>query len=302
MATNILALLRRPQRNFIIALHRKHPELTLGQEPSLAFLLSYAHSLLQRVANREILHSTFRAYMSHLRTYFKIHGWNMQTFDRVELQNITYFRLRRIPVNYLRTKSSRHLITVSLLRTVCLTTQKNGFRHDDVVITTLALVAFFGLVRTYELLHSPTHPETMDWSQVSLTAQSDFRITLSHPKINKSYTQYIQPIRQDGILNPHHWLTNLQTFTGGSKDMWHSSTNSRLYTTDFLSSFARLANIQANSLDCSSFRAGGATFLLHSGYSHSFIKTFGRWDSESFVVYLRSLPDAFYNSNPISSN
>ena len=302
MASSPLALLRRPQRNFILALHSKNPQLTLGQEPSLDFLLSYTKSLLQRVARKEILHSTFRAYISHWKTYFKVYGWNIKTFERVELHNITHFGLRQLPVNYLRTKKNRFLITVPLLRRVCLAVQHNGFRHDDVVIISLALVAFFGLVRTYELLHSPTHPEPMDWTQVSLTAKYDFRITLSHPKINKSYTQYIQPIRQDGILNPHHWLTILQTFTGTSKNMWHSSTNSRLYTADFLSSFARLANIPAESLDCSSFRAGGATFLLHSGYSHSFIKTFGRWDSESFVVYLRSLPDAFYNSSTISTN
>lgn len=290
------------QKRFIISLHKKYPEITLGLEPSLEFLTKYASSLLQQVRLNTIKHSTFKKYFSYLNIYFIHNNWSNEVFRSNALRSITTYSLRSIPINYLPAKNPRLLITLKTLETACQSTISSKYKHDDVVITTCALVCFFGLARTYELLHPLKYNDTMNWTHVSETPMGDHRITLTHPKITKYYTQYIQPIRHDGILNPQLWLTILNTLTSNKSDMWQLSSGSRLSTNSFLSSFAQLAKINPTSLDCSAFRAGGATYLLHSGYSHTFIKTFGRWNSDSFIVYLRTLPDAFYHITTSSTN
>jgi hypothetical protein len=295
-----LQLLGVSQKKFILLLHKKFKNLTLGQPIELAFLLAYARRLLLQVEQQQISHQTFKQYFSILRAYFKVSGWSLDPFANKELQLLCTYRLRRLPRMY--KYSDRLTITTLVLKKVCEKVKANGYRHDEVVVTTLSLVAFFGLARTYELLHPLTYKATMSWHNVHTTVTGDYRILLSHPKIAKSYAQCIQPMRHDGIINPHTWLTILKDYTDGRKDMWSLTDGTRLTTNSFLVSFARLAGVYSSGLDRSSFRAGGATYLLHQQYSHSFIKTFGRWDSEAFTVYLRCLPDAFYNATPQISN
>lgn len=295
-----LQLLSPSQRNHILLLHKNNRCITLGQPITTTFLVQYARRLLLKVERREITHQTFKQYISILRAYFKASQWNLEPFDNKELQVLCTFKLRRIPRRY--NYHDRLTVTTSMLKKVCEKVKANGYRHDEVVVITLSLVAFFALARTYELLHPIAYKDTMSWNNVHTTTTGDYRILLSHPKIAKSYSQCIQPMRQDGILNPHAWITILKDYTHGRSDMWSLIDGTRLTTNSFLVAFAQLASVQTSGLDRSSFRAGGATHLLHQQYSHSFIKTFGRWDSEAFSVYLRCLPDAFYNATPQLSN
>ena len=56
---------------------------------------------------------------------------------------------------------------------------------------------------------------------------------------------------------------------------------------------ARFAGLKVTQLDVSAFRAGGATYLLNHGYPIQTIQLMGRWDSDAFRRYIRTLPDVF---------
>ena len=60
--------------------------------------------------------------------------------------------------------------------------------------------------------------------------------------------------------------------------------------------------IDASKYDTHSGRIGGATMLWEAGYSDAQIKKFGRWKSDSWSIYCKTLKSKFINLSRVIDN
>jgi hypothetical protein len=282
-------------KKHIIAFYRESQKQGWGAEFGnpipLQSLIAYIDWQLQKCRNNTLSKDSFGHYIHSLSEYHRYNAWSLSVFSQKEIIQRTRFQLKNIPIYY--NFQSRPIVNYETLRAAALNVLARGCHHDDVVVLTIAITAFSSLARTYELLHPP-HYEPMQWSCLYRTPSGAFRIRLPHPKVHKGYLQELQPISLPFPLNPTYWLSLLATHAN-SHYPWHLHNGQRLQTTDFLSLFSNLANIHPSKTDVSAFRAGGATFFLNHGYSIPTIQLMGRWDSDAFRRYIRTLPDAFLN-------
>lgn len=291
--------LTRQQLQVIRRFYRLFPRCTRFGPIPVPFLLAFAQQLYNRAKVRNITFATMKSYIGALRNVHIYNGWSTMAFSDARVLQFSHFAPKRsnhiiAPAVLPRT---RHIVTIRDFQRAVQTVIQSGFQYADVVILTASLVAFTTLARTYELLHAPTRPDTLSWDRVSRAASSDFRIALLHPKVLRDYTQVLQPFRLNAPINPHQWLQKLSELRVSVTNMWCLQDGTRIYTRDLLTKFAALANLNPNQLDESSFRAGGATYLISIGWSFDHLQLFGRWDSDAFKVYIRQLPDAFYRSH-----
>lgn len=260
--------------------------------PSLVSLVKWARRLLEKVKQNKMQHATVLRYFQSLKNYFKYYGIDSQVFRHPSLIKLLDFALRRIPVRY--THKYRYTIYPEDLERAAKEALTTG-NPTDVMTVTFAIVAFTSLARTHELVHAPRH-QPLTWANVHQTRNQKYRFLLQQPKTHKGYNQYLEPFNLHHPINPHQWIERLKKITGGSGIIFNLLLNSARPTTrSMLNNFGRLAQVNPKLLDSSSFRAGGATYLLQKGCSDAQIMRFGRWDSKAYTRYLRTLDDAFCN-------
>lgn len=259
--------------------------------PSLKNLVKWAKRLIHKVRLFQMKHNTVRRYFQSMRNYFKYYNLDSSVFRAAPLVQRLDFQLRRMPVRYFH--KERIIVSLRHLHRAAQYTITNGSKPTDVMTVAFATLAFASLARTHELVHAPSHSPLL-WANVHKTNNNRAKILLQQPKIHKGYNQYLEPLALHSSINPHSWLEKLRAITGKTGCVFSLDLHGkRPSTRSMLNNFATLASLNPKHLDSSSFRAGGATYLLHKGCSDAQIMRFGRWDSKAYTRYLRTLDDAF---------
>ena len=172
----------------------------------------------------------------------------------------------------------------------------------DAAVAACATTAFWGQCRLGELLSPSIHLSSSD--SESLPTRSDFKRSLSNPQscilhLPRTKTHrhgedvilvdQLDPINSIALLKNHIRVNNISSSTH-----LFSITSSGGHTSLSKNLFLRRCNDIWSSLGyprttghC--FRIGGTTELLIAGTPPDVVKATGRWSSESFLRYWRSL-------------
>lgn len=170
----------------------------------------------------------------------------------------------------------------------------------DSAIWAVASVAFWGQCRLGELL--PSSPSKFDASKFPSRASTNFRanraaIHLPWTKTNKSFGVSIPLPAQFGVSNPATALRNHMAVNSlhSSTPLFcysHGGTAKMLHKALFMERCnAVWVSIGSSRLTGHSFRIGGTTELLLAGVDPDVVKVMGRWSSDAFLRYWRSVSD-----------
>jgi hypothetical protein len=239
-------------------------------------LESFYHRLKKKVNA-----GTWNTYVSKLKLYHTLHNlqWtipNTVKYKRLIKTNRKYTKLS-LPTN------QDHEITLNELTKFI--TQLNIQDHDHLIFGSLATILFFGLGRVSDLLFYHEERQGMNLSSIQVNG-GDYIFLVEHPKIFKTYTQYLTPIRANGKLLYRRWISLLLHSTHLNKRRpWTTRDGIQVSSRSFRKVFTDLVGCPM--IGESSFRAGGATHLAQKGMPIDFIKILGRWDTDAFMRYIR---------------
>ncbi|KAI8846931.1 hypothetical protein BC829DRAFT_253745 [Chytridium lagenaria] len=166
----------------------------------------------------------------------------------------------------------------------------------------MASLAFWSCARLSEVITSRANPEkhlllrhiNKHYHNNKLLAHA---FTLPEPKTNTNHKQHLfLPVRQDSLDATDaievlvHSATRRTPPFQSSKDqlLWHLSSGMPATTSWFKNQLWDRIQFKAGE---SSFRSGGTTHYLHSGWTDDELQRWGRWTSEAFYGYLRTNPD-----------
>jgi hypothetical protein len=222
--------------------------------------------------------------MSHLKNYHEALGldWNI-------LNSFRYKQLRKKARKHFTLSSIRNQdisITIEHLHKFIHSLSLEN--HDDLILGTIATSLFFGLGRISDLLFSPTWDWPMQKSSI-IKQSNDYIFLIEHPKIYTTHSQYLSPVRAKGMLNPGLWISwLLQSQTIHAVFPWRLKNGTYLTAKSFKEHFSKVVEIPL--IGESSFRAGGASFLVSKGTPLDIILILGRWKGDAFQRYLRDHP------------
>lgn len=175
--------------------------------------------------------------------------------------------------------------------------------HLDSAILACALTAFWGQCRLGELLPTSatpgSHHNTLpSRTSLRLSTKNKAAWVLHIPRTKTSPTgQDVVLVRQRGNLNPisalqHHLLLNIVPRTSPLFTYTISSRVHILSKKVFLERCNQIWTINGlPRFTGHCFRIGGTTELLLSEVSPDIVKTMGRWSSDAFLKYWRSVED-----------
>ncbi|KAJ3144813.1 hypothetical protein HDU86_001491 [Geranomyces michiganensis] len=234
---------------------------------SLVHLEAYVSYQLPRIADGTIKASTLRKYLSALKDVHSAVNANFPPIP-VSVRRAISLATSTAPPT---TLSQKPEVTVHLLR--MLRRKLRLTEHDELVLWTIAITAFWGLARRRKLLNDdpPSSPTTLYRKHVSFfdtPVGRAFQIRIPKPKVHTDHPQYIlvRPLPAQPSLCPATALTILldRIPTDLSTPLW-TLRNGNTATTAW---FVRLFNgLSHSDTGASSFRAGGATQLAFAGVS-----------------------------------
>lgn len=241
--------------------------------------------------------STISTYSSAVSYFHKIHSQPDPMSSFLAREVLSGIRKLR-PTNDLRLPITIPLLTrlVQALPFLSL-----GF-HDTASFQSMFTLAFFGLLRVGELVM--THKgDTHLLSRGAVGFPPDKRsITIqftsfkhSKPGVKHRITINSQPPPLCPVSNLlKYWhLTHSKTFESQSHPLfvdYKGSPYSRVRFCEVLQSALALVGVPSSKMIRShSFRIGGATYAAKSGMSDSQIRYLGRWSSNAFIKYIRSI-------------
>ena len=170
---------------------------------------------------------------------------------------------------------------------------------DDALIAMVMLLSIHGLFRISELLSEPEF-----WvEEVRGVRQVHIRLTdsktlwrndgipevvvVSEVKGSKTWC----PVRL--LLKRHFSMKKDLRRRVVSMRMRNGKKLSRSIYSKKLKGLLSMIGIDSKRYDTHSGRIGGATMMWEAGYTDAQIKRFGRWKSESWTIYCRTLKDKF---------
>lgn len=195
---------------------------------------------------------------------------------------------------------------VSRKMLLCLVTQLNPKDCRDRCIAAAALVAFWGQCRLGEIFGASAtqamtdrkaSPRCADLHHPTRTHTASRILHLPRTKVQPVRGEDIVLPRRESLLDP---LNALESHIAMNRLPAHvplfafrqGSFIAPLTRTAFLARCNQIWNAHGfPSLSGHSFRIGGTTELLVSGISTDVVKAMGRWSSDAFLRYWRSLED-----------
>ena len=255
---------------------------------TLPALLAYLQYFLPKLQKHTLRITTFQKYLASLKAFHTYNGlaWDLLNHPIV----ISFLKVEVHQIPQPQTKQGYCVTYSDLVKAASSTNLSN---LDQVVTLTIAIVLFSSLGRVFEILHPASHPQ-MPYSCLQYDV-SDYRIFLLRPKTTKTYSQFLFPIRLPSPINPQHWLIIYNSIRpSSSPNLWCSTSGERISSSWFLTSFKELASLPPSvTLDCTSFRSGGATYLSDKVPMDKII-LLGRWDSNAYIRYMRQLPSTMF--------
>ncbi|EIW77100.1 hypothetical protein CONPUDRAFT_157365 [Coniophora puteana RWD-64-598 SS2] len=267
--------------------------------PDASRLPAAEHLLCAFAASRigSIAGSTVRGYIAALKAwhiYYDAHWYGGARLNLVlhGVENMTPTSSRRAP---------RPPITRDML--LLLADQLDPLAPSDSVVLSAASVAFYGQCCLGEILSdwedSFRVGHTALFSHLSdpLNNNRSRKLFLPFTKVSKSRGEHVYICRQSDRSDPvaaleAHLLLNsppasvpLFSFKVGSGGRWKCLTKRRL----LLRCNAIWTAHGYSSSSGHAFRIGGTTELLLAGVPPDVVKTMGRWSSDAFLRYWRSL-------------
>ena len=116
----------------------------------------------------------------------------------------------------------------------------DGGSLDDVVAATIATSLFWGLGRTSELLHAPSHPP-LKVDALKLSPYGFYQFQLVRPKrgrINYA-SQFISPVRRAGRTRTQSWIILLLQFRKSGECLFDLANGKRARNISMVSSKIR---------------------------------------------------------------
>jgi len=168
--------------------------------------------------------------------------------------------------------------------------------HDDLLFLTQLLSGFYGLLRLGELVF-PDKLALRNYRKISLRHSvrsnvDQFSFFLPSHKGDRTFegnTIIIQKL--DMLSDPHKpflaYLTSRDNLFPLNPELWLTSRGTVPTRHWFMS---RLRSYLPTQFGGHSMRAGGATSLAETGATVSTIQAIGRWNSDSFQIYIRKNP------------
>ena len=247
---------------------------------SEATLLLFVSYLSQRVRP-----STIKVYLSAVRNLHIQHGLPSPTDHSVLLPRI----LRGIKRIYGIDRRPRLPITPRLLS--LFERHINTQWWDHLVLWTAMIVAFFGFLRSAELLALRT--TDIQQADSPLSPLPTYVLTIRSSKTDPFRQGCSIRLAPSGhpSLCPALALSKLlsQTQATGERLLFSLSSGSPLsrpILNSAISTLASFSNLDPSAYSSHSFRIGAATTASANGLSDSLIKTLGRWSSDAYQTYI----------------
>ena len=222
--------------------------------------------------------ASIKVYLCAVRNFHIEQGFPDPTADAVGLQRL----LRGIRRTYGSPRDSRLPITPNLLRRFLRLLNLQFYDHR--LIWAAMLLAFFGFLRSSELVGLKVSDAVLQGSAVQLRVQvsktDPFRqgtTIVLHP----SGDQTLCPVNAlKHFLAAHPGQGPLFTFANGSQ-------LSKYHLTRLIKALAGRSGIAPDRYSSHSFRIGAATTAAAAGVPDWQIKALGRWLSDAYQAYIR---------------
>ena len=181
-------------------------------------------------------------------------------------------------------------VTLPELLEVC-SRLSNEYRHR--VLRAILCCLWHGLGRVYELVYSPADQAKKTpimIKHIKAIPHGGYSLLIPHPKVKKSHEQYLILMPRDDASCPVKaisCLLSLLRSKPANTPLWRLNDGS---VPDRCWLNAHLKTFFTHDIDCSSFRAGGATHLVAIGTHSELIRNMGRWTSQAWELYIRAHP------------
>lgn len=175
------------------------------------------------------------------------------------------------------------------------------YNRDDELIAMIMLLSIYGLFRISELLNEPTF-----WvEEVKEKRQLHVKLTDSKTLWRNDGLPEIVVVSEVERAGPGVWcpvnLVLQRTFRQKKEErqmripimMENGKRLTRRIYSQKLKVLLSKIGIDPKKYDTHSGRIGGATMMWEAGYSDAQIKRFGRWRSDSWTIYCRTLKSKF---------
>jgi hypothetical protein len=182
---------------------------------------------------------------------------------------------------------------ILLLNLVMSVNQMSIPYYHKLLIKTMFIVAFFGLMRIGEITITTNDKDSLQLNQITFM-QRHVKIIIKHFKHNKNALprDLLLPKQEQKQICPDQLLTNYLKLRGlkagalfcfpGGKSV------TRNYFTEKLKTGLLFCGLDVNRYKTHSFRIGGASYYASLGMSDTQIRFMGRWESDAFKKYMRS--------------
>ena len=271
-------------------------------DQEMIFLMSF-------LINKNLEPSTIRNYLSGIRFYlFSMGLANPPALPQLANQLLAGYEKDKINPQLKAAKKTRRAITIEMLKLLehSIACQDVWSDFEKSLRWTVILVAWWGSFRIGELLprNSTSFHQTNTLLASDITCQEgSIAIWLRHPKVNREALGDIVEIwsverRPD--LDPVHKLKAYlyrRNMVFGATEAYplFLHEDGRIYTKHelnrdlslLLSQYPELQT-EKDSWTGHSFRSGLTTVLSNLGFSDAEIKSWGRWSSGAFKVYVKS--------------
>ena len=167
-------------------------------------------------------------------------------------------------------------------------------KYNRILLSTMFVVAFFGLFRIGELTIS-VHKEILLNLSDLCYHEDHFTISIKKYKHSKNKGSVSIPLlRHDNklicpVLNMLQFL-EIRGYSPGPLFCFASGNHvPRTFFAKYLNIGIKFIGLQSSLYKSHSFRIGGASYLAELGLSDAQIRERGRWDSDAFKKYIRNL-------------
>ena len=220
--------------------------------------------------------------------------------------------LSRDPVEAVA-KATHRPVSIPLLRLLGhgLSKHWRGSEEDKQTFWTICMVAFWGSFRAGELLtdNVTTFSPKSDvlGSDVLNMSENSFALWIRDPKVSKEYGDVVEFWQTPQFPDLDPWISFSKYIkwrkSRSFPDSWPlflrsdgMSFSHAYFDTclkDMLSHYSLELEIGKNKWTSHSFRSGLPTVLQTAGFKKKEIKSWGRWSSRAFLLYLRDINKRF---------
>ena len=238
--------------------------------------------LFVTLLSHTISYSTIQSNLSAIRHYCKSKSITV-TFDTPRLQLV----LKGIKKTAMPTARVCTAVRIRHLRKLCIASDHCFSVEKAVLVKACFSLAFFGLLRPCEFIHTSTSPQHLLKKDCIILTKHNIRVTFhSFKHSTRSVTIKIRKLpRVDSAICPyrnlHRYMSSIPCI--GNEPLF---TLSRSEASSILNTCAKYSHINT-ALRLHSFRRGGATWLSEQGWSEARLKAQGRWASNAYLQYVK---------------